>query len=134
MKEERRPTSRCMCLVHWYLACRYQVPSTSTSSPGDAVASGSSLVLSRTATDTHAGSPQYGIVRCIRYRSQRSTRRRAMSVALIRVGPPGYFTHIPITTPIVHRIRHEKLLYLEFFRSPNGFFLSETAVTKPFWK
>jgi hypothetical protein len=50
--------------------------------------------------------------------------------------PPSYFTHIPITTP-THRLRLEKLLYIELSRSSNGFlkplldpddgFTSETA-------
>jgi hypothetical protein len=30
----------------------------------------------------------------------------SMSVPLIRVGPPGYFAHIPITTPIVSVLKN----------------------------
>ena len=46
-----------------------------------------------------------------------------ISATLLRVGPPGYFTHISITTPF------EKLLYLELSisRSPNGFFFSTSG-------
>jgi hypothetical protein len=35
-----------------------------------------------------------------------------MSVAFIQVRPPGYFTHISTTTPIVF-VRLEKLFFLE---------------------
>ena len=41
---------------------------------------------------------------------------------LIRVGPPGYFTHISITTPIVPALKNDYTRYLELSRSPNGFF------------
>jgi hypothetical protein len=45
----------------------------------------------------------------------------SMSVPLIRVGPPEYFIHISITTPVVSALK--KLLYLGLSRSPtNGFF------------
>jgi hypothetical protein len=64
--------------------------------------------------------------------------RPAISVPLIRVGPPGYFTHVFYNH--AHRLRLEKLLYLELSRSPNGFlkvlldpgggFTSETAARR----
>jgi hypothetical protein len=68
-----------------------------------------------------------------------------ISATVIRVRPPGYFIHISIIAyNHAHRLRLEKLLYLELSRSPNGFvkalldpgggFRSETAVTKPFRK
>jgi hypothetical protein len=34
--------------------------------------------------------------------------------------PPGYFTHIPITTPVVSALK--KLLYIELSRSSSGYF------------
>jgi hypothetical protein len=43
-----------------------------------------------------------------------------MSVTLIRVGPPGHFIHVSLTTPIVSALK--KQLCLELSRSPNGFF------------
>ena len=41
-------------------------------------------------------------------------------MGLIQVRPPGYFTHVSITTPVVSALK--KLLYLGISRSPNGFF------------
>jgi hypothetical protein len=41
-----------------------------------------------------------------------------MSVTVIKVRPPGYFTHISIHA---HHLRLEKLLYLELSRSSSGF-------------
>ena len=43
-------------------------------------------------------------------------------MALIQFGPLGHFKHITITTPIAHRLRLEKLLYLELSRSTSGYF------------
>ena len=45
-----------------------------------------------------------------------------MSVTVIQDRPPGYFTHVSITTPIVSALKIEKLLYLGPSRSSNGFF------------
>ena len=43
-----------------------------------------------------------------------------MPVTAIQGGPPGYFTHILITTPIAFA-RLKTILYIEFSRIPNGF-------------
>jgi hypothetical protein len=61
------------------------------------------------------------------------------SLAFIRVGPPGYFTHITITTPIVSALKN--YYRWGFLEVPtdilNHFWIqvtSETAVTRPFRK
>jgi hypothetical protein len=43
-----------------------------------------------------------------------------MSVALIQVGPLGYFIYIFCN--YAHRLRLKKLLYIELYRSSNGHF------------
>jgi hypothetical protein len=72
-----------------------------------------------------------------------------ISVPLIQVGPPGYFIHVPITTPIVSALKNYYISsFLEapagilknfwiqvvvlLLKPPHGGFRSETAVTKPF--
>ena len=60
-------------------------------------------------------------------------------VAVIQVRPQGGIYTFSITTPIAHRPRLEKLLYLELSRSPSGYlkplrdpggFASETAARR----
>jgi hypothetical protein len=47
--------------------------------------------------NTVAKSKGFGLVSGLEY---------YISAPLIRVGPPGYFTHIPITTPIVSALKN----------------------------
>ena len=74
-----------------------------------------------------------------------------ISVTVIRVGPPGYFTHVSTTTPIVSALKNYyvwgflevptdfiKCFWIQvtvsLLKPPHGGFRSETAVTKPFRK
>jgi hypothetical protein len=55
-----------------------------------------------------------------------------ISAALIQGGPPGYFMHASITTPVASRLK--KLFYPGLSRSPNGHFINnfwiQVAVTE----
>jgi hypothetical protein len=72
-------------------------------------------------------------------------------MTVIQVGPPGYFTNVSITTPIVSALKnYYRLGFLEVptdilnhfwiqvavshLKPPHGGFRSETAVTKPVWE